>query len=118
MLMPETSERRVNGPDEQVVTTALKLQHLHVAKSLREHRIPRIEIGELHHQPSGAPETKGGTKAKTNSVPKRFVLWSRPGRFNGSGCRIHETSLPGSISKSRARHSEVLGLITSSTNLM
>src|SRR6476469_3977320 len=61
--MPNARQRRMNRPNHQLEPAPLQLEHLHVAKRLREHGVTRIEVAKTHIR---IPETgKGIAESKT-----------------------------------------------------
>src|SRR5204862_1777682 len=46
--MPDARQWWMNRPDREIEAAPLELQHFHVAKSLREHGVTRVEIAETH----------------------------------------------------------------------
>jgi hypothetical protein len=48
MRMSNARQRRMNRADDEFVSAPLQFQHLNVAKSLRKHRVTRIEVAEPH----------------------------------------------------------------------
>ena len=55
VLVTQAGERRINRADLKRDAELFQSQHLHVAKSLREHGVTRIEIAEPHRAKCSGP---------------------------------------------------------------
>src|SRR4051812_29701445 len=121
--VPDTRQRRMNRTDGKLETAPLELQHLHIAKRLREDRIARVEVAEAH-----CGQCSGAGPCAQSGIRRRFGRWigrsardvlvvdlAKP-RRSARSTYENRTSLPGSISKSSESESAVFGLITSSWN--
>src|SRR5438477_12377970 len=104
MLVAKARERGVHRADLKLETELFQRQHLRVAKRLRRHWIPGVNIAATHRI-GRLPAPRKNTTARACS-PSAPPVAAHPYE--------KRTSLPGSISNSRSRESSMLGLITCS----
>src|SRR5690349_20758847 len=97
MFMSQACQRGMHRADEDIEITAFQLQHFHVAESLGNDRVARIEVGKLHGQRARRSGVRGSRK-KARLRSDRFLRkWKFDHRLS-SDFSSHEISLPGSIS--------------------